>query len=161
MEDIICPSGDIDAMIAQAEKLSITSIILLDKKHPKLRCAVSKPKRDELGLIKAGADVRAWMERTKENYFYGFEDSEKKDFIHHRNSGLNQVICKIMKDRAHHYCFRIQDCSDSFKVGRIMQNIRFCNKYGIPVHPITLGTTPLQMRSKSDMVALLRILSTD
>lgn len=65
------------------------------------------------------------------------EYERKKDYANYRNSGLNQVLCKIAHDGNK---FIIEKLSDFFAkdknerallLGRIMQNFRLCKKYKV------------------------------
>lgn len=61
----------------------------------------------------------------------------KMDFIHHFNSGLNHILCKIAKEKN---IGLISTLNFSYgkkfyipkEIGRINQNLKFARKYGIP-----------------------------
>jgi RNase P/RNase MRP subunit p30 len=62
---------------------------------------------------------------------------KRKDFIHHRNAGLNQVLLKFAKQNKIAIGFSFQSVLESKKraklIGRMMQNIKLCRKYKIPM----------------------------
>ena len=63
----------------------------------------------------------------------------KMDFIHHFNSGLNQVLCKIAKEKEIGLFISLnftQVIKKNFakEFGRINQNLKFARKYNIPIY---------------------------
>lgn len=63
----------------------------------------------------------------------------KMDFIHHFNSGINHVLCQFARDKGTGMIFSLnfiegKDKNKAKEIGRITQNISFCNRYNIPVY---------------------------
>ncbi|MFH1972001.1 MAG: RNase P subunit p30 family protein [archaeon] len=60
----------------------------------------------------------------------------KQDFLHNRNSGLNQVLCKLAKKNKVAIGFSFNNIlknSSSKILGRIIQNIKLCRKYKLTI----------------------------
>lgn len=112
-------------------------------------------------IAKAGEDVRGVIERGRVDFIYGFEDIVKRDFIHYRNSGLNQVLCKLMKDKDIGYFLSIThilESKDPQFLGRVIQNIRLCVKYKVKVILGSFAVEPLEMKGANDVKALMNVL---
>jgi RNase P/RNase MRP subunit p30 len=62
----------------------------------------------------------------------------KMDFIHHQNSGINHVLCKLANERDIGMFFSLnfvlgENKNKAKEFGRVSQNIKFCQKYNVPV----------------------------
>ncbi len=78
---------------------------------------------------------RVALEHKKVRALISPEFERTFDYTHYRNSGLNQVLCKIARDNNK---MIIENFSEFLKkdkkdrailLGRILQNARFCKKY--------------------------------
>lgn len=62
-------------------------------------------------------------------------DTQRYDFVHHFNSGLNHVLAKISKENNISFFFSlnfIESKNQDYRIiGRINQNISLLNKYGV------------------------------
>lgn len=84
---------------------------------------------------------RFFLEQTQIDFLEDPQNSQYKvkiDFIHHFNSGLNHVLCKLAKEKnigiIHSLSFRkLQPFFISKEIGRINQNVKFARKYKIPI----------------------------
>lgn len=78
---------------------------------------------------------RAALENKKVDVLLGLEKGRKRDFTHYRNSGLNQVLCKLAKKNNIAIGFDFNDVLNSKErakvMGRMMQNVRLCRKYKV------------------------------
>jgi RNase P/RNase MRP subunit p30 len=78
---------------------------------------------------------RTFLEHKKTTALLSPEYRRRKDFINYRNSGLNQVLCKIAKENGKTIIENFSDIFDADKktksiiLGRIMQNAKLCKKY--------------------------------
>lgn len=121
----------------------------------------NKIKNSDFIITKANDNIRPILEKAQTNIVFDFELSERKDFIHHRNSGLNQVLCKIMKDKKIILGFSFSSILNSKNpqhLGRIMQNIQFARKYKIKTAFASLTNNPYEMRSPKDLITFLEVL---
>jgi RNase P/RNase MRP subunit p30 len=95
----------------------------------------------------------------KAHVLFGFEDEKREDFLHQRASGLNHVLCNIMKKNGSFIAFdfsSILEVDNFFRskiLGRMQQNILLCRKYNVSMLPCSFAKNPLQMRSFFDFRA--------
>lgn len=101
--------------------------------------------------------LREMMEREKGQFFL-LSHAAKKDFMHQRNAGLNQVFCAIAKKRQHTFIFDIHELEHDKAIGRVMQNLRLAKKYGVPVVFTSFPKEKMQLKSFHDLTALHRVL---
>jgi RNase P/RNase MRP subunit p30 len=95
------------------------------------------------------------------------ERQSRKDFIHHRNSGLHQVLLKACtpttkrKEKGIITTARILRKSRHPEeiLGRMMQNARWCKKYGVAYHVTSGATTLMEQRDTACLQALTRELT--
>jgi RNase P/RNase MRP subunit p30 len=87
---------------------------------------------------------------------------KRRDFIHHRNSGLNQVLCKLAKQNNVAIGFSFSSILDSKdrgrSIGRIMQNIRICRKYKVPIVIGSFAKTNVKTRNFTDIQSFFKII---
>ena len=126
---------------------------------------VSKSKRvADLVLVKSSKDNRYILEKTNADILFGLELNPKPDSMHYRNSGLNQVLCKLAnKNRIivgipFSMILRSKDTSKSLFIGRISQNIVFCRKYKVDMIIASFAQKPFQMRSARDLASFCVLL---
>ena len=91
----------------------------------------SKEKVDVVA-VKAPNNSREVLERGKADIIYDFEKSSRADYIHHRASGLNQVLCKLAKKNNVAVGFSVSSILNFSKrpmlMGRIKQNVKLILK---------------------------------
>lgn len=93
---------------------------------------------------------------------FGFEQDDRKDHTHYRSSGLNQVLCKLAKEKGVAIGFSFSSILNSFGqkrailLGRMMQNITFCKKYKTPMWLASFATNPYEMRAKAEIEAFFK-----
>ena len=84
-------------------------------------------------------------------------DDKRDDFLHHRASGLNQVLCKLMHDKGSFMAFNFNNILNSEDIfcskilGRIQQNISLCRKFKVPMIVFSFAKHPFEMRSPQDL----------
>ena len=88
---------------------------------------------------------------------FNFENDAREDFLHHRASGLNHVLCKLMQDKGSFMAFNFNNILNSDDIfcskilGRIQQNISLCRKFKVPMIVFSFAKTPFEMRSPQDL----------
>ena len=79
--------------------------------------------------------ILSLLENKKVNVLLSPEKNREKDFIHYRNSGLNQVLCNLAKRNGIAIGFDFNNVLNAQNkeeiLGRMMQNVRLCRKYKI------------------------------
>ncbi len=85
-------------------------------------------------MYKATGNDRKTFEKGNQLIYY-LEFSKRKDFIFHRNSGMNQVLAKIAKQKHDIIGFSFSDWIKSenkaIVFGRMQQNNKLCKKYKV------------------------------
>lgn len=116
----------------------------------------------QLLVIKANQDTDRWVvEHVKPWLLYGFEDVEKKDFMHHRNSGIDHILAAQMAQHGVSYGFSISCLIHATPeqrvvlLGRMRQNIFILKKAKVPMLLVTLTSDPMDMRNEKDVRSLL------
>ncbi|RLE45325.1 hypothetical protein DRJ22_04615 [Candidatus Woesearchaeota archaeon] len=134
-DDVIFLSDDLKASVVLAEAKQISSL----KRSKVVFCRGSRE------AIERGAHV-----------LFGFESAVREDFLHHRASGLNHVLCRLAKKHGSFVAFNFSSvlvADDFFRakiIGRMQQNIRLCRKYRIPMLPLSFARVPFEMRGLLD-----------
>lgn len=109
-------------------------------------------------IAKADEFNRKIIEKTKADIIFGFEseNKNKKDRLKQRESGINQVLCKLMKenDKTAGINFneiaKLKEKQLSSYIGKLKQNIFLFSKYKTKV--ILLNTNK---KNKHDLMAFL------
>jgi RNase P/RNase MRP subunit p30 len=110
--------------------------------------------------------VRFIMEQSWIQFFTDIETSTGRDHTHYRRSNFNQVLAKLAKDTGKTYVvdfshiLNITGRRRAILLGRIMQNIRICDKFKVPVTIATFASNQQELRNPEDLKAFLRALKT-
>ncbi|MBW3014914.1 hypothetical protein KY330_00670 [Candidatus Woesearchaeota archaeon] len=182
MIDLVFPKNNEQEFIKLAEKLNFSALCFCytfknhkkpfefqKKTNIKLYSAIiakpneiKKSRKADLVISKSSEDNRRVLENQKPDLIFSLEDSKDNDFIFYRNSGLNQVLCKIAASNNIIVGFSFNLILNSLKraqvIGRIMQNIKLCKKYKVTTAFASFATNPMEMRSSHDLIAFAEIL---
>lgn len=82
----------------------------------------------------------------------------KKDNLHFRQGGLNQVLCKLANKNNVTIAFSLDALRNKNDLGRAMANIKLCKKFDVKVLIISLAKTKFELRSTNDLMAFGRTL---
>lgn len=119
-------------------------------------------KLTELTLIQASDKNQEIIEKAKPDIIFNIESSQRKDFVYSRNSGLNQVLCKLANKTNLMIGIDINNVLNSknknILLGRIKQNIKLCQKYGVKIVVASFAKNPYEMRNPYELRSLLAIL---
>ena len=105
---------------------------------------------------------RAALEHKKTYGLVSPEFERDFDYTHYRNSGLNQVLCKIARDNGKKVMINFEDLLMKDKkerailFGRIIQNIGLCRKYKASLKIGNFSSGAHEMRSASELGAFCR-----
>ena len=110
-------------------------------------------------VAKSSADDRLLFEKSSIKIFYGFEQMERKDYIHQRASGLNHILCEIAQKNKIKIGFAYSALFDSKQksatiLGRMMQNLRLCRKYKVEILLASFADNPFHLRNGKDIESL-------
>lgn len=107
---------------------------------------------------------RELIECKEVDYLLEPERQERSDFIHHRNSGLNQVLLALCTGNAKRKpkgiitttSLLLNGRRPETTLGRMMQNAWWTKKYGVPYHLVSGARTLWEQRGANDLAALRR-----
>ena len=164
MKDYAISSGNEKDFIKVAEKLGFTELVFapsIDLSKIKSSIKLSSSKRVIKSDIKKDRNI---IESKKADLIYEFEVLNKKDGMHFLNSGLNQVLVKLMKENKISYGISFSMILNASKqeqailIGRILQNIKLCRKYKVPIIVASFARNQHEMRDPRDLTAFARSL---
>src|SRR3989338_8228398 len=179
MYDIVFPRGNEEELVLTAARLGYSGLCLVyDSSHElaksreklkqdkiKLFFGVRKRDRESAGAVvfsKASGKSRSTIERKEADVVYDFENNLRGDYLHHRASGLNQVLCKLAEKNGIAIGFSLSSiiCSGkkSVLLGRIRQNIRLCRKYEVKMVIGSFCSNAYGMRAVHDVASLFCLL---
>ena len=175
--DIVFPDGNEKEFIELAEKLGFDSLIFAYDRKKKFyeleekqkiktyNALITEPKKIraakkkiDLVIVKSRGDDREIFERSKPDMIFAIEEKQKRDYMHQKGSGLNDVLSKLaVKNKIIlGYSFNSILLSKKKKekiMGKMMQNIELCRKYKIKMCAASFAKKPYQMRAYHDLVA--------
>lgn len=111
-------------------------------------------------LVRSSAEDREVIERASPWMVFDFESRPSRDSMHARNSGLNHVLCNLLASKgitvglSLHTLLHAQHPHRARLMGRMMQNIRLCQKYDVNVVLASFARTPFEMRNPHDLESL-------
>ena len=140
------------------KKISIEFGFIVNEKNFKKAAAKSK-----FLAAKSSDKDRIFIESKKIKLIYGFEDANKKDYIHQRASGLNQVLCEIARQNNVTVGFSYSSLLNkpnqitSLLMGRMMQNIILCRKYKVNTIIASFSDEPFGLRAHHDIASMFNL----
>lgn len=186
MIDIVIPNKNEKKFIKMAETLGYTQLVLMYplKQYEKAQLQLKELQKETAIKLSLATllDTKELQKKQKGMCF--IKDSEKtrfaieskridsvielenklRDFVHHRNSGLNEVLCTLLKEKqvSISYSFSlILEKKGSHRaqiLGRMMQNISFARKFKFKQIIASFATDPYNMRSSKDLQSLFIVL---
>jgi RNase P/RNase MRP subunit p30 len=114
----------------------------------------------DIVLYECGEDARHVIEKFKPDIVFNLENSSRKDFIHHRNSGMNHIIAKLMCEKKVKLGVSFANLLKSSKrdvlIGRIKQNIKLCKKYKVDVIVSSFAKDVYGLRCEKEIGSVFR-----
>jgi len=140
----------------ESKKIRICKGILADSRN------INKiPKKDKIFVAVPGSMYnRDIIEKSRANIIFSTETDTRKDFIHHRASGLNHILCRLAHENKVAIGFSLNSIlkGKDIVLGRIMQNIKLCRKYKVNMVIGSFTKNPYEMRSPHDIISLFESL---
>lgn len=179
--DIVFPKNNEEALIKTAKALATKELLFVyaekdykewqgEEKGIKIKTAVlvsPKDARDAkkkypLIFVKSDRETERWVvEHAQPFLLYSFEWHERKDFMHHRNAGLTDVLAKQMAEEKVAYGFPVGELISAPKelqpilLGRMRQNVMIAKKYKVEIILASFASDPLLMRNVRDVEGLV------
>ncbi|RME54537.1 hypothetical protein D6777_03485 [Candidatus Woesearchaeota archaeon] len=108
---------------------------------------------------------RKTLQNKKVDILLSPEKGIKKDSMHHRNSGLNHVLCKLAKENNIVIAISFSDILNSKNrsdvIARIMQNVKLCKKYKVKIMFGSFAKNKWELRGYEDLKDFAKILGMD
>ena len=137
-----------DAILIKAESVEIMRRII-DKAYNFCKTIFVLGTDDKIGRIA--------LEHKKVAGLVSPEHERKHDYMDRRNSGLNQVLCKIARDNNKEIIIDFSNVLSKEKeerailLGRIAQNIALCRKYEVRIRIANFASSISEMRSSGEL----------
>ncbi len=187
--ELLFHSTDIDERVALARELGHKEIIVCyvapagpsrsqqkRQSHPStgakegVKTAVFVKSPNQAKALKKHFDCiiapakREFFENKNVDFILEPENGTRPDFIHHRNSGLNQVLLKLCQKSSKRQAKAIITTTSLLLnakhpeviFGRMQQNARWCKKYKVKYHVTSGARTLWEQRAASDLEAVQR-----
>ena len=178
--DIVFPNNNEAEFIAMAKKLGTKELLFvysleLYKQWAEKESGVTiktgilasqkkiKQAKAKTQYVLVAADPEknvAIIEHEKPWLLYGFEFQTRKDFLHHRNSGINHILASLMRENNVCYGFPFSELfhlspeEQGVVLGRLQQNMMLAKKYKVEIVVASFAHTPFEMRSVKDLWCL-------
>ena len=138
--------------LQEKTKLKLFTGLIADSKN------ISKAKKlSKIVIYKSTGNDRHAIEKSKVNVVFDLGTIAVRDSMHHRNSGLNQVLCKLANKNNVMIGFSFSSLLNTEEIirsqilGRMMQNIRLCRKYKVKAVIASFAEKPYDMRPNHDL----------
>ena len=118
---------------------------------------IKEKKLSNLVIYTSTGNDRYAIEKSNLTIIFGLETIAARDSMHSRNSGLNQVLCKLANKNNVIIGFSFSGILNTDGVtrsqilGRTMQNIRLCRKYKVKTVVASFAEKPYEMRPYHDL----------
>lgn len=182
MRDVVFPQGNEKKLVAMAKRLGFTEVLfcysvaeatLARKKDVEgltsetlavgfaVFVETQKEVQQAIRLTKnvVGLARRELFDNKRVRYLINAESGERTDFIHHRNSGLTQVLLSLAKRKDKTILVNFRQLRENTPVvlGRMLQNNRFYKKYEPNVIVVSGARQALEMRAPRDLQNILSL----
>ena len=142
--------------IKNHHNINIETGIIVNQKNMNKAMQQSK-----LLVAKSSDKDRFFIESKKIKLIYGFEEINKNDYLHQRASGLNHIICVSARKNnvVIGFCYSSllnKNYPAHLLMGRMIQNIRLCNKYKVKTIIASFAENPFDLRSPHDVGSLFK-----
>jgi ribonuclease P/MRP protein subunit RPP1 len=127
------------------------SVIINTESKEELRRQVSSAhSKGKIIVVMGGDDEvnRIAVDDKRVSILLSPELRRRKDFMHFRNSGMNHVLCELARKNdvaigINYSEFKKMKGKEAAEtLGRMMQNVKLCNKYHAPVILASFGKKP-------------------
>ena len=163
LDDYLTKQKKLEKNNNKANKIKIHNGILADK-NTLYKIQNKFKDKESFVAIKSSSNDKEAIEKSRIDMVFSFEENPRKDFIHHRASGLNHILCKMAKENNVAIGFSIKSLLDAGNkpelLGRIMQNMKLCRKFEVKTSIASFATNPFEMRGAHDLTSLFKILGT-
>lgn len=174
MFDVVMPDGNEEEFIDMAVYLGYKEVVFLSRNikykyssdRMKVKTAFLVSTTNHISVARKNFDyVFAPAERqffeSKIDYFINAEIFDRKDSFHYKRTALNQVHAKLCREKDSCIVFSFSTLLEENKIqtlGRMFQNAVIVRKYKLNADAFSLARNPIDMKSRTTLDALLRVL---
>ncbi|MBU0963248.1 MAG: hypothetical protein KKD48_05070 [Nanoarchaeota archaeon] len=139
-----------------AKKFGFSDLFFIERENIK---NVNEIRPKKLNIVIGGSDDinRKALSNINTTILLNPEPNTK-DYLTHKNSGLNQVLCKLAYKNKIVIAFSADRLNNVNIVGKIIQNIRLCKKYKVKMLFFTLAKNKYELIAAHDLLSVLQIL---
>ena len=153
--DVKKDSKDYDGIMIKTQNIDVMRRII-DKSQNLFKEIIVLGMNDEIN--------RACLEHKKTTALASPEYGRTRDYNNYRNSGLNQVLCKIAKQNNKTIIENFSDIRGDKKnqaliLGRMLQNAKLCRKYNVKFILRNIARDEKEMKSAHELWNSQQILS--
>lgn len=143
-----------------------THFVLLEGRNKKaLLQQAQQAKAKKLYVVYKASEeevLRFVLEKVPVDVVFGIETIHAKDSVHFVRGGLDQILCSIIQNESKTIGFSFSALLNSTErsklLGRMMFNMKLCQKYNVKTLLSTFANSPWEIRSRKDLEAMGRIL---
>ena len=148
----------------------VTDLVMFDVNHYYFNLdykkvnfsSLSNPKRKDLVIVEGNTINRDILENKNVHILVSPEKGIKKDSLHYRNSGLNQVLCNLARKNNIMIGFSFSDLLNisgkEKTLGRMMQNVRLCRKFKVKMMVCSFARNEFELRSYDTLMAVASVI---
>ena len=114
--------------------------------------------KNGLFLSKDYETNRKMVENKKIKVLVNPHVNSLKDSLHHRSSGLDQVLCSFANKNKIAVAFSFDTLTSPTMLGRVKQNINLCRKFKVRMLFFSFAEDIYGMKSVIDLMSLLKVL---
>jgi len=120
--------------------------------------------RKQFHILEGGSDEqnRKAVEDKQVDILLAPEQKREKRHMHQRDSGLNQVLCKLAQKNKVAIGFSFSELLNAkdkaSNLGKMMQNVRLCRKYKVKMVVVSFAKNKWEMRHASDLGAFAQVI---
>ena len=118
----------------------------------------------ELNIVEGGRLNREILTCKNIDILVSPEKNRGEDFLHHRNSGLNHILCNLAKKNKIAIAFSFNEVlktngiNRAKIIGRMRQNVKLCRKYKVDMIIASFAKDKYEIRSLSDLKSFARVI---
>ena len=141
----------------------INDLVLFENKNPLFKDIAYKKidflNKDKSWLVVREGNMvnRDLLENKSIDILVSPEKNIKKDSLHYRKSGLDQVACALAKKNDIAIAFSFNEVLNAKNraliIGKMMQNVRLCRKFKVKMVISTFATNEYETRSYDALMA--------
>lgn len=105
---------------------------------------------------------RAALENRRTDILLSPENEKERDFVHYRNSGLNQVLCKLANKNkiaiGFNFNYLMNSEARELVLGRMMQNVFLCRKYKIKIVLGSFAKKENEIKNEKELMSFGKVI---